>query len=85
MNNDEIMVNEQMAEEVMNDVAETSSMGSAGLLILIGSGLAVAGFVAGKKLMKMYNKRKAKKEQVDEIIDVSPNDVVDVSSSNENN
>ena len=59
-------------EEIM-ETNERSGMGT-GLAMIIGSGLTLAAIAGGKKLKKLWDKRKTKKEQSEVVIINSTNE-----------
>lgn len=66
---------EEGNEEIMES-NERSGMGT-GLAMFIGSGLTLAAIAGGKKLKKLWDKHKTKKEQSEEIIIDSTKDETD--------
>ena len=61
---------EETEDEEIEETEESSGIGT-GLAMLIGSGLTLAGIAIGKKVKKVWAKRKAEKGIVDvEIVDV---------------
>ena len=74
---EETNMTEELAEkletiETSEEIPENSGL-STGVAMLIGSGLTLAGIVGCKALKKLWNKRKAKKGQPEEPIEVEVN------------
>lgn len=63
---------EEENEEIM-ETNERSGMGT-GLAMIIGSGLTLAAIAGGKKLKKLWDKHKTKKEQSEVVIINSTNE-----------
>lgn len=76
----ELMPCEEGDEEIMES-NEHSSMGT-GLAMVIGGGLTLAAIAGGKKLKKLWDKHRTKKEQTDYII-IDPDEEVADDSENE--
>lgn len=72
---------EEENEEIMES-NERSGMGT-GLAMIIGSGLTLAAIAGGKKLKKLWDKHKTKKEQSEVIIIHSTEEVADDSENEE--
>ena len=72
---------EEENEEIMES-NERSGMGT-GLAMIIGSGLTLAAIAGGKKLKKLWDKHKTKKEQSEVIIIDSTEEVADDSENEE--
>ncbi|MDO5397813.1 MAG: hypothetical protein Q4G33_07765 [bacterium] len=77
----ELIPCEEENEEIMES-NERSGMGT-GLAMIIGSGLTLAAIAGGKKLKKLWDKHKAKKEQSGVIIINSAEEVADDSEDEE--
>lgn len=72
--NEEMMTNEElMTVEGNEEENETRSGMPTGLAMLIGSGITLAVIAGGKKLKKMWDKRKAEKEV--QVVAVEPDEV----------
>lgn len=71
---------EEKNEEIMES-NERSGMGT-GLVMIIGSGLTLAAIAGGKKLKKLWDKRKAQKGQ-SEVMIIGSNEEVSDGSENE--
>lgn len=72
---------EEENEEIMES-NERSGMGT-GLAMIIGSGLTLAAIAGGKKLKKLWDKHKTKKEQSEAIIIDSTEEAADDSENEE--
>lgn len=72
---------EEENEEIMES-NERSGMGT-GLAMIIGSGLTLAAIAGGKKLKKLWDKHKTKKEQSEVIIIDSTEEAADGSENEE--
>ena len=72
---------EEENEEIMES-NERSGMGT-GLAMIIGSGLTLAAIAGGKKLKKLWDKHKTKKEQSEVIIIDSTEEAADDSENEE--
>lgn len=72
---------EEENEEIM-EANERSGMGT-GLAMIIGGGLTLAAIAGGKKLKKLWDKRKTEKERSRVIILESTEDVADDSEDEE--
>ena len=68
--------------EVIMEMNESSGMGT-GLAIILGSGLTLAAIAGGKKLKKIWDKYRSKKEQAGVIIVESTEKVADDSEIEE--
>lgn len=77
----EITPYEEETEDIMES-DERSGMGT-GLAMIIGSGLTLAAIAGGKRLKKLWDKYKSKKEQSGEIIESADYEAVDVSEDEE--
>ena len=75
MEENEIMETEVMIEE--SEGTEKSSGMGTGLAMLIGSGLTLAAIAGGKKLKKVWDNRKIKKEKQAVVEDEFDDDFVD--------
>lgn len=77
----ELTPHEEENEEIMES-NERSGMGT-GLAMIIGSGLTLAAIAGGKKLKKLWDKHKTKKEQSEVIIIDSAEEAADGSENEE--
>lgn len=81
LENMELTPYEEENEEIM-ETNERSGMGT-GLAMILGSGLTLAAIAGGKKLKKLWQERKTKKDKSDVIIVNSVEEVADDSEDKE--
>lgn len=81
LENMELTPYEEENEEIM-ETNERSGMGT-GLAMILGSGLTLAAIAGGKKLKKLWQERKTKKDKSDVIIVDSVEEVADDSEDKE--
>lgn len=73
--NEKEIMEVEVIEEPETEIAEEHSGIGTGVAMLIGSGLTLATIFVGKKLKKMYDKAKAKKELGADVMDAEIADI----------